>query len=111
MSLGTAGKFVYTLPFWFFGVMHLTQANFMSFVPSYLPFPAFWTYGTGLCFLAGAVGVLTGKHAALAYKLLGALLLAIYLTVHVPGDLGPIGAIPVLTLGLAGASLAFSENA
>jgi uncharacterized membrane protein len=111
MSLGKVGKVVYTLPFWFFGVMHLTQANFMGFVPSYLPFPAFWTYGTGLCFLAGAVGVLTGKHAALAYKLLGALLVAIYLTVHVPGDLGAIGAIPVLTLGLAGASLAFSENA
>ena len=111
MSLGTVGKFLYTLPFWFFGVMHFTQASFIDYVPSYLPIPAFWTYGTGLCFLAGAVGVLTGKHTALAYKLLGALLMAIYLTVHALGPVGAIGAIPVLTLGLAGASFAFSENA
>ena len=109
MALGTVGKFLYALPFLYFGVRHFTDLT--GAVPSWLPFPTVWAYGTGLCFLAGAVGVLTGKHAALAYKLLGALLLAIYLTVHVPGDLGPIGAIPVLTLGLAGASLAFSENA
>ena len=110
MSLGTVGKFLYTLPFLFFGVMHFTEASFMNFVPSYLPIPAFWTYGTGLCFLAGAVGVLTGRHSALAYKLLGALLMAIILTVHLQ-NFGAMMPIPVFTLGLAGASFAFSENA
>ena len=109
MSLGTVGKFVYTLPFWYFGVRHFTDLT--GAVPGWLPFPEVWAYGPGLCFLAGGVGVLTGKHAALAYKLLGALLIAIYVTVHVPGSMGWIGPIPVLTLGLAGASLAFSENA
>ena len=110
MSLGRVGKFQYTLPFWFFGVMHFTQASFMNFVPSYLPIPAFWTYGTGLCFLAGALGVLAGKHTELAYKLLGALLMAIFLTVHLP-NFEAMMPIPLFTLGLAGASFAFSENA
>ena len=110
MSLGTVGKFLYTLPCLFFGVMHFTQASYMDFVPSYLPIPAFWTYGTGLCFLAGVLGVLTGRHAALAYKLLGALLMAIFLTVHVP-NFGAMMPFPVFTLGLAGASFALSENA
>ena len=110
MSLGKVGKYLYTLPFLYFGVMHLTQASFIDFVPSYLPLPALWTYGTGLCFLAGVLGVLTGRHAALAYKLLGALLMVIFLTVHVP-NLAAMMTYAVFTLGLAGASFAFSENA
>tara|TARA_B100000945_G_C20200158_1_gene511072 strand:+ start:72 stop:401 length:330 start_codon:yes stop_codon:yes gene_type:complete len=109
MSLGTVGKFLYTLPFWYFGVRHFTDLK--GAAPGWLPLPEVWAYGTGLCFLAGAVAVLTGKHAALAYKLLGALLIAIYLTIHVPGSLGWNHPIPFLTLGLAGASFAFSEKA
>ena len=64
----------------------------------------------GPLFSGWALGVLTGRHAALAYKLLGALLMAIFLTVHVP-NFGAMMPFPVFTLGLAGASFALSENA
>ena len=110
--LGTVGKGLYTIPFWFFGVMHFTQEGFISYVPSYLPFATFWTYATGLCFLAGAVGVLTGRHSALALKLLGSLLMVIVLTVHVPNFAAMMSPapIPLFTLGLAGASFVLSET-
>jgi len=109
MSLGKVGKVLYTLPFLFFGVMHFTQAGFINYVPDYLPFASFWTYGTGLCFLAGAAGVLTGRHAALAFKLLGALLIVIFVTVHLQ-NFSTMMPIPIFTLSLAGASFALSET-
>ncbi|MDE0807003.1 MAG: hypothetical protein OSA24_05600 [Longimicrobiales bacterium] len=113
MSLGTVVKFLYkvlyTLPFVFFGVMHFMQEGFINYVPSYLPFATFWTYATGLCFLAGSLAVLTGRHSALAFKLLGALLMVIVLTVHLP-NFAAMMPIPLFTLGLAGASFVLSEK-
>ena len=110
MSLGKLGKVLYTLPFLFFGIMHFVMGEaFVNFVPGYLPFAKFWLYGTGLCFLAGTISVWTGKHAALAMKLLGLLVAVIIVTVHIPSH--PAMQTPMIfSIGLVGASLAISET-
>jgi|TARA_B110000263_G_scaffold242218_1_gene247440 uncharacterized membrane protein len=110
MSLGKVGKFLYTVPFLAFGIMHFVMGEaFVNFVPEYLPFAKFWLYGTGLCFLAGVISVNTGKHAALAMKLLAVLLAVIIVTIHIPA--GQAMQTPMIfSIGLLGASLALSET-
>ena len=107
MSLPMLGKYLYTVPFVWFGIQHFTNAAALAgMVP--IPGGALWVYLTGLCLLAASVSVYTGKHTALAMNLLGLLLLIIVFTIHVPGMLGG-GAdtwmTPMLhTTGLAGAA-------
>ena len=110
MSLGKVGKYLYTVPFVAFGIMHFAMADaFVNFVPEYLPFATFWLYGTGLCFLAGAVSIITGRHAALAMKLLALLLAFIIVTIHIPAH--PAMQTPMIfSIGLLGASLALSQT-
>jgi len=118
MSLGKVGKFLYTVPFLAFGSFHFLRADgLIGLVPKFLPVPEFWLYGTGLCFLAGAIGVLTGRRAALAMKLLSLLLLAIIVMIQIPMVTGDNPAMAsafqtpmILSIGLMGASLALSET-
>tara|TARA_B100000929_G_scaffold267444_1_gene235669 strand:- start:252 stop:602 length:351 start_codon:yes stop_codon:yes gene_type:complete len=104
MSLPTLGKYLYTVPFVMFGLMHFTNTDALAgMVP--IPGGALWIYLTGLCLLAASVSVYTGKHTALAMKLLGLLLLIIVGSIHVPGVLGGNQASMtpmLLTTGLAG---------
>ena len=107
MSLPTLGKYLYTVPFVAFGILHFLNTEALAgMVP--IPGGSLCVYLTGLCLLAASVSVYTGKHTALAMKLLGLLLLIIVVTIHVPGMLGG-GAdtwmTPMLhTTGLAGAA-------
>ena len=109
MSLPTLGKYLYTVPFVAFGILHFLNTEALAgLVPTWLPGGSLWVYLTGLCLLAASVSVYTGKHTALAMNLLGLLLLIIVFTIHVPGMLGG-GAdtwmTPMLhTTGLAGAA-------
>jgi len=105
MSLPTLGKYLYTIPFVAFGIMHFTNTDALAgMVP--IPGGSLWVYVTGLCLLAASLSVYTGRHTALAMKLLGILLLIIVFSIHVPGVMGG-GAetwmTPMLhTIGLAG---------
>ncbi|HCK34082.1 MAG: hypothetical protein OSB36_02745 [Longimicrobiales bacterium] len=105
MSLPMLGKYLYTVPFVWFGIQHFTNAAALAgMVP--IPGGALWVYLTGLCLLAASVSVYTGKHTALAMKLLGLLLLIIVVTIHVPAIMGGGAAswiTPMVhTTGLAG---------
>ena len=107
MSLPTLGKYLYTVPFVAFGILHFLNTEALAgMVP--IPGGSLWVYLTGMCLLAASVSVYTGKHTALAMKLLGLLLLIIVVTIHVPGMLGggaDVWMTPMLhTTGLAGAA-------
>lgn len=80
----TLGRVVFAVPFAVFGLLHLMSGPTMAgMVP--VPGGAFWIYFTGVCLLAGSLGILTrvlGSWAALGL----ALLLAVFiLFVHIPG--------------------------
>ena len=87
MSLPMLGKYLYTVPFVWFGIQHFTNAAALAgMVP--IPGGSLWVYLTGVCLLAASVSVYTGKHTVLAMNLLGLLLLLIVVTIHVPGIMG-----------------------
>ena len=66
------------------GLMHFAMGSQMSgIVPSWLPFPIFWVYFTGLSLIAAAVALIINKKAKLAMTLLGVELLIFVVFIHI----------------------------
>lgn len=87
-SLGFIGKLLYAGPMAMFAIGHFTNADAMSgMVPSFLPAPIFWVYLTGLCLLLAAIAIVIGKKAKLATQLLGLMLIAFAVLLHMSGFL------------------------
>ena len=107
------GRITYAIGILVFGFAHFPAANkFAELVP--LPGATLWVYFTGLCLIAAAVSLLLKKQIALATLLLGIMLLAFVVLVHVPQAMSPDemtrgnGVAHVLkTLSLAGAAFFF----
>ncbi len=79
------GKWFFILPFAAFGFLHFGPLEFsLPYIPSYLPFPAFWVYFTGICLMAFTLSAIIKKLDALAAFLLGVMLLLFVLLVHIP---------------------------
>lgn len=82
---GMPGRIVFSLPLIMFGFSHFMKgADMAGMVP--VPGGVFWVYFTGICLLAGAIGIITnlknlGSTAAL---LTGTLLLVFAFTIHLP---------------------------
>ncbi|MEM9895303.1 MAG: DoxX family protein [Bacteroidota bacterium] len=88
-SLGYLGKLLFAGPMAMFGVFHFMGASTMTrIVPSYIPFPIVWVYATGLAFILAAVAIIIGQKARLATQLLGVMLVAFAVLVHLEGFLG-----------------------
>ncbi len=84
--LPTIGKYLLVVPLAIFGLGHLANANAMTgMVPSFLPGGVFWVYLTGVCILAGVIGILIGKKAKLAAQLFGLMVVLFAVLVHLPG--------------------------
>ncbi len=82
------GKLLYAIPMAIFGLFHFMNASSMAgMVPSYLPVQEAWVYLTGLALILAAVAILTGKKAKLATTLLGVMILAFALIIHLSGFL------------------------
>ncbi len=105
---------IFAVPFLVFGCMHFFAGPQMVMaVPSWLPGGVFWVYFTGLCLIAAAISIVTGKLAGCACKLLAVLLLIFILTIHLPGMGDPqmqkMAMIGLLKdLGLLGGALGFA---
>ncbi|MEQ8352451.1 MAG: DoxX family protein [Leptospiraceae bacterium] len=89
--LPVAGRAMIAAMAVFFGLGHLTGADQMvGAVP--IPGGVIWVYFTGVCLIAGGVGLFIPKVAKLAGALLGLLILIFALTIHAPkmagGDQG-----------------------
>lgn len=85
MTLRTIGKWLFILPYAVFGLLHFGPLEFsLPYIPTYLPFPALWVYGTGLCLIAFTISTAIKKWDGLAAVLLGVMLLLFVLMVHIP---------------------------
>lgn len=81
--LPIAGRALITVMAVFFGIGHMTGADQMAgMVP--VPGGVIWVYFTGLCLIAGGVGIFIPKVAELAGLLLGVLILIFAFAVHAP---------------------------
>ena len=79
------GKWLFVLPFAAFGLLHFGPLAFsLPYIPSYLPFPAFWVYLTGGCLVAFTASAILKKFDGLAALLLGIMLLLFVLMIHIP---------------------------
>lgn len=83
--MNTLGKWLFVLPFAAFGFLHFGPLEFsLPYIPSFLPFPAFWVYCTGLCLIAFTLSTILKKWDGLAAVLLGVMLLLFVILIHVP---------------------------
>ncbi len=108
----TFGKWLFTLPFLAFGFLHFGPLEFsLPYVPKWLPFPAFWVYFVGVCFMLFVLSVFLKKYDKFAAVLLALCLFLFVVLVHIPtaitGDFkAVIGAIRDLTM--CGAALMYA---
>lgn len=84
-KLTALGKWLFITPFIMYVLLHFGKADIgASFVPTWIPFPLFWDYFTGVCILAFMVSCLIGKFDKLAVMLMALYVLLMTLLVHVP---------------------------
>ena len=86
-ALPKVGRFLFALPLGVFGLMHFMRTDDLAgMVPS--PGGAIWVYVTGLSLLAATAAILSGKHAVLATRLLGLMLLIFVVSMHLVAVIG-----------------------
>ncbi|MEL6660207.1 MAG: DoxX family protein [Bacteroidota bacterium] len=84
-TMNTLGKWLFVLPFAAFGFLHFGPLEFsLPYIPSFLPFPAFWVYFTGFCLMAFTLSTILKNWDGLAAVLLGVMLLLFVVLIHVP---------------------------
>ena len=72
--------FVYGVPFIMIGIEHFREPQqFVEIVPSYLPFPLFLVYLTGVMEIVGGVGIIYPDSRIIAGKLMALFLIVVYL--------------------------------
>ncbi len=113
-TMKTLGKWLFVLPFAAFGFLHFGPLEFsLPYIPSFLPFPAFWVYFTGLCLIAFTLSGILKKWDGLAAVLLGVMLLLFVVLIHIPkaiqGDFLQIIA-TFRDLGMAGAAFIYATT-
>ena len=85
--LPTIGKYLLVVPLIGFVFGHFMNAKAMAgMVP--IPGGEIWVYITGVCLLAGVIGILIGKKAKLAAQLMGLMILIFALTIWLPNFVG-----------------------
>lgn len=81
---GNVARYLYGLPFGFFGLFHFINGSQMAgMVP--IPGGIFWIYLTGLALIAACISILIEKQTRLACILLGCMLIIFVLSIHLPG--------------------------
>ena len=108
-------KIMYAVPFVIFGGMHLIMGpSFTDMVPSWMLMKIVLVYLTGIAMITAAVCIVIGKQKLVAGLVLGAMLLAYVITIHIPNFMGgqDVTAMPNLLkdLGLAGAAFYFAGS-
>ncbi|MGD1894621.1 MAG: DoxX family protein [Cyclobacteriaceae bacterium] len=80
------GKWIFASIFAVFGLLHFGPLEFsLPYIPSYLPFPAFWVYFSGAALIAFSVSAWVGKLDKLAALLLALMMFLFVVLIHIPG--------------------------
>jgi uncharacterized membrane protein YphA (DoxX/SURF4 family) len=68
------------------GLAHFRFIEFLrgGFIPAYIPFKTFWGYFTGVCLVAGGVGLVIGPFRRLASLMCGIMILGWFFLLHIP---------------------------
>lgn len=84
-TLKNIGKWLFIMPFAAFGFLHFGPLEFsFPYIPTYLPFPAFWVYFTGVCLMSFTLSAIIKRLDGLAALLLGIMLFLFVILVHIP---------------------------
>ncbi len=79
------GRYLFAIPLAVFGYYNLTDASSsLAQVPHWLPGSTFWVYLIGICLIAAAISIVTGKYSKIASILVAILMLVFVLTVYLP---------------------------
>jgi len=111
------GRVLFMVPFLMIGLHHFMMADQMAtMIPSWMPGSLVMVYVSGLCFIAGAVAVITGIQTRLASILLAVLLLIVVALIQFPAmmsvdsNMSSLGLLGVMKdTGLAGGALILSH--
>lgn len=86
-ALPKVGRFLYAIPMAGFGALHFMMGEAMAgMVP--IPGGVIWVYITGVALLAAATSIIAGRHAVLATRLLGLMLLIFAISIHLMALVG-----------------------
>ncbi|MCF7823794.1 MAG: DoxX family protein [Candidatus Marinimicrobia bacterium] len=114
INLNTVGRYLFTVPFALFGIMHILNGTQMAgLVPSFVPGGVVWVYLIGIALIAASVSFIMKKKVYLAGILTAALMFTFVLTLYIPGLIaGDMMAMSGLLkdLGLAGGALMLANE-
>lgn len=86
------GPICYAIPMAVFGAEHLSSSRaIMQIVPGWMPARLLWTYLVGICLIAAALSMVSGIKIRLSSILLGGMLLAFVLLIHIPNAVAKPG--------------------
>jgi len=81
----TLGRYLFPLSFLLYVGLHFGKPEIgVSFIPTWLPFPLFWNYFTGLLILAYIISCLVGRYDKLASLLMATYVTLMIIMVHIP---------------------------
>ncbi|MBE7437526.1 MAG: DoxX family membrane protein [Spirochaetales bacterium] len=84
----TVARVLFAGPLAIFGLFHFVNSADMSGMLAGWPAATFLVYLTGLCLIAGAVAIISGKMARLASLLLALLMVIFVAAIHLPALIG-----------------------
>jgi uncharacterized membrane protein len=92
-----------------FGMAHLLYAiQVKDYVPTWVPYPLFWTYLAGIGLVASGVAIIIKIQVRLATTLLGGMTLTWFIILHIPRII--MSPIPYLGSEVTSAILAFAYS-
>ena len=79
------GSMLYSIPIISFGILHLMYAKDVSpMVPSWIPFPLFWTYFAGIALIGSGLSIILKIRTGIISALLGLMIFIWFVTLHIP---------------------------
>ncbi len=76
---------LFSIPIISFGVLHFLYAKDVAdYVPSWVPYPLFWTYLAGTGLIASGIAIILKIKIRLAATLLGAMIFSWLILLHIP---------------------------
>jgi uncharacterized membrane protein YphA (DoxX/SURF4 family) len=84
-KLMTLGSILFSIPIISFGILHFEFAKEVStMVPSWIPYPIFWTYLAGIGLLGSGISIILKIKTRFIAALLGTIIFIWFVILHIP---------------------------